>query len=98
MTIHEKTAGLLDEIRTAKRAYEERVAEIQSECEHPTVLKHTDSSYMTHRVCEECGYNEHVQWDSGYLYKDKRLLGRAYEVSWSEFYHAKPREVDMLDD
>lgn len=97
-TLLEKTAAELQAVRDAKAAYEARVAEIQAECDHPTILKHTTEGYMTYRVCEECGYNERSQWDSGYRYKDQRLLKRSYDVSWSEFYRAKPREVDMLSD
>lgn len=74
----------------AIQAYLDAVAAVQAVCEHPTILKFTSSDYKTTRTCEECGYSESVQWDSGYQYKDQRLLKRAYEVSWDELWAARP--------
>lgn len=87
MTYLEKEAEAID---TAKQAYREALLERQSTCDHKTVLKHTSSSYVTYRICEDCGYHESVQWDSSYRYKDQRLLGRAYEVDWATYADALP--------
>ena len=74
----------------AIRTYLDAVAATQAVCEHPTILKFTSSDYKTTRTCEDCGYSESVQWDSGYKYKDQRLLKRAYAVSWDEHWAARP--------
>ena len=87
-----------DAICAAKAAYLDALEALQASCEHPVVLKHTDDRYMTFRVCETCGYHEQVQWDSHFRYTDQRLLKRAYDVSWSEYYAALPKvRPDDLD-
>ena len=75
----------------AQHAYLDALDSLQATCAHPTILMFTSSEYRTSRVCEECGYTESVQWDSPYKYKDQRLLRRAYDVSWNEYYDALPK-------
>lgn len=75
----------------AEVAYLTALEKLQAECDHPVVLKTTTSDYKTHRVCEDCGYHESVQWDSPMRYKDQRLVKRAYDVSWSEYIDVTPR-------
>lgn len=89
-TIHEKVAEEARALEAAKKAYEDRVKEIQKDCKHSVVLKFTDMNHLTTRICEECGYYERVQWDSVFGYKDKNLIGRAYIVSRSEILKAMP--------
>jgi hypothetical protein len=87
-------AYLEEEFKAAVRAevaYMDALLELQGSCDHRTILKYTDSYHETHRVCEDCGYNESAMWDSQYKYKDQRLCQRAYEVSRSEFYDATPK-------
>ena len=83
----EKEAAAIEQ---AKDEYRAALAELQANCEHKVVLKHTDEYYKTHRVCEDCGLHESVQWDSDYRYQYKGLLGRAYDVSWKEYYSKRP--------
>lgn len=78
-------------IEDAKERYREALAKLQADCEHPIILRHEDSYYKAHRVCEDCGYHESVQYDSHYRYKDQRLTKRYFAVSWREYYAALPK-------
>lgn len=78
-------------IKDAKQAYLEALEKLQAACEHDTILKHETASYVTYRVCEDCGLHESHMWDSPYKYKHQALTKRAYGVDWSEYYKALPK-------
>lgn len=79
-------------VENAITSYEGAVEALQKDCEHPVILKYTNSDYQTTRLCELCGYYERVKWDSSYQYKDNRLLGRAYDVTRTEILESHVKQ------
>ena len=89
--VNETLANHIKAVEQAIENYRHVLDTLQKHCEHPVILKHTDGSYYTTRLCEACGYYERVQWDSSYKYKDQRLVKRAYDTPWYEMVKSHAR-------